>query len=122
MFKTTFEKFPSKVVRCQSYKSFSGSFLRRNILSDANLIQSEDARSLQSVISKNHNTNTPFKKRSLRENDKLHITSRIRKQIKTRSRLKNQAKKIRKEEDIKAYKKQRSLVQKLNRKVKKDFL
>ena len=40
----------------------------------------------------------------------------------TRSRLKNKANKSGKEEDLKAYKKQRNLVLKLNRKAKKNFL
>ena len=40
----------------------------------------------------------------------------------TRSRLKNQANKSAKEDDLKAYKKQRNLVLKLNRKAKKNFL
>ena len=39
-----------------------------------------------------------------------------------RSRLKNKANKSGKEEDLKAYKKQRNLVLKLNRKTKKNFL
>ena len=39
-----------------------------------------------------------------------------------RSRLKNKANKSRKEEDLKAYKKQQNLVLKLNRKAKKNFL
>ena len=39
-----------------------------------------------------------------------------------RSRLKNKANKSGKEEDLKAYKKQRNLVLKLNRKAKKNFL
>ena len=40
----------------------------------------------------------------------------------TRSRIKNKANKSGKEEDLKAYKKQRNLVLKLNRKAKKNFL
>ena len=40
----------------------------------------------------------------------------------TRSRLKNKANKSGKEEDLKAYEKQRNLVLKLNRKAKKNFL
>ena len=39
----------------------------------------------------------------------------------TRSRLKNKANKSGKEEDLKAYKKQRNLVLKLNRKATKNF-
>ena len=44
------------------------------------------------------------------------------KEIMTRSRLNNKANKNGKEEDIKAYKKQRNLVIKINRKLKKDTL
>ena len=50
------------------------------------------------------------------------MTFLIRKEIMTRSRLKNKANKSGKEEDLKTYKKQRNLVLKLNRKAKKNFL
>ena len=50
------------------------------------------------------------------------MTFLIRKEIMTRSRLKNKANKSGKEEDLKTYKKQRNLVLKLNRKAEKNFL
>ena len=47
------------------------------------------------------------------------LTSLIRKEIMARPRLKNKANKSGKEEDLKAYKKQRNLVLTLHRKAKK---
>ena len=71
---------------------------------------------------KSLNAVASFKKRTVRGNNKLHLTSLIKKEIMTRSRLKNKANKSWKEENLKAYKKQRNLVLKLNRKAKKNFL
>ena len=96
--------------------------LKNKFKSEAYTIQSGDLGSLKTVIIKSLNTVAPFKKRIVRGNNKPHITSLIRKEIMTRSRLKNKANKSGKEEDLKAYKKQRNLVLKLNRKAKKNFL
>ena len=78
--------------------------------------------SLKIIIIKSLNLVAPFKKHIVRGNNRPHLTSLIRKEIMTRSRLKNKANKSGKEEDLKAYKKQRNLVLKLNRKAKKNFL
>ena len=59
---------------------------------------------MKTVIIKSLNTVAPFKKRIVRGNNKPHITSLIRKEIMTGSRLKSKANKKEKEEDLKAYK------------------
>ena len=63
-----------------------------------------------------------MKKIVLRGNNKLHITSHLRKAIMKRSRYKNKANEIGKPADKTDYKTQRNLVIKLNKEPKKSFL
>ena len=110
MLKTRFEIFSSKEIRYRSYKDVSKNSLIRKIESDANLIQSGDLESLQTVISKSPSTNFVFKNVYQEEIANLTwnvIFSHIQKGIMTRSRLKSKANKSRKEEYMKAYKKQK---------------
>ena len=120
--KTTYERFPPKLLTYRSYEHSWNDSLKNKFKSEAYAIQSGDIGSLKTVIIKSLNTVAPFKKRIVRGNNKPHITSLIRKEIMTRSRLKSKANKSGKEEDLKAYKKPRNLVLKLNRKAKKNLL
>ena len=108
--KTTYERFPPKLITYRSYGNSWNESLKNKFESEAYAIQSEDIGSLKTVIIKSLNTVAPFKKQIVRGNNKPHITSLIRKEIMTRSRLKNKANKSGKEEDLKACKKQRNLV------------
>ena len=120
MLKTTYERFSPKLLTYRSYKNSWNDSLRNKFKSEAYPIQSGDIGSLKTVTIKSLNTVAPFKKRIVRGNNKPHITSFIRKKIMTRSTLKNKANKSGKEEDLKAYKKQRNLFLKLSQ--KKNFL
>ena len=122
MLKTTYERFPPNLLTYRSYEYSWNDFLKNKFESGSYAIQSGDIGSLKTAIIKSLNAVAPFKKRIVRGNNKPHLTSLIRKEIMTRSRLKNKANKSGKEEDLKAYKKQRNLVLKLNRKAKKNFL
>ena len=121
MLKTTYQRFPPKLLTYRSYEQFWNDSLKNRFESETYAIQSGDIRSLKTAIIKSFNAVASFKKRIARGNNKLHLTSLVRKEIMTSSRLKNKAKKSGKEEDLKAYK-QRNLVLKLNRKAKKKFL
>ena len=118
--KTTYERFPPKLLTCRSYEHSWNDSLENEFESEAYAITG-DTGSLKTAIIKSLNAAAPFKKRIIRRNNKPHLTSLIRKKIMTRSRLKNKANKSGKEEDLKAYKKQRNLVLKLNKKAKKNF-
>ena len=120
--KTTYGRFPPKLLTYRSYEHSWNDSLKNKFKSEAHAIQSGDTGSLETVIIKSLNTVAPFKKRIVRGSNKPHITSLIRKEIMIRSRLKNKANKSGKEEDLKAYKKQRNRVLKLNRKAKKILL
>ena len=112
--KTTYERFPPKLLTYRSYEHPLNDSLKNKFKSEAYTIQSRHFGSLKSVF-----TVAPFEKRIVRENIKPHLTSLIRKETKARSRLKNKANKNGKKEDLKAYKKQQNLVLKLKRKTKK---
>ena len=120
--KTTYERFPPKLLTYRSYEHSWNDSLKNKFEAEAYAIQSGDIGSLRTAIIKSLNAVAPFKKRIVRGNSKLHLTSLIRKEIMTRSRFKNKANKSDKEEDLKAYQKQRNLVLKLNKKAKKNFL
>ena len=122
MLKATYERFPPKLLTYRSYKHSWNNSLKNKFESEAYAIQSGDTESLKTAIIKSLNAVASFKKRIVRGNNKPHLTSLIRKEIMTRSRLKNKANKSGKKEDLKAYKKQQNLVLKLNRKTKKNFL
>ena len=87
--------------------------LKNKFESEAYAIQSGYIGSLKTVIIESLNAVAPY------INNKPRLTSLIKKEIMTRSRLKNKTNKSGKEEDLKAYKKQRNLVLKVNRKAKK---
>ena len=122
MLKTTYECFPPKLIHYRNYKDLSQNHLHNKHAPDAAFIQPGDIGSLQTAIVKTINKEAPIKKRMVRGNNKPHVTSMIRKEIMTRSRLKNKANKSGRVEDRKAYKKQRNLVLELNRKAKKEFI
>ena len=87
--KTTYERFPPKLLTYRSYEHSWNDSLVNKFKSEAYATQSGDIGSLKSVITKNLKTVVPFKKRIVRGNNKPHITSFIREKIMTRSKLKN---------------------------------
>ena len=92
--KTTHERFSPKLLTYRSYEQSWNESLKNKFKSEAYAIQSGDTGSLKTVIIKSLNTVAPFKKRIVRGNNKPHIISLIRKEIMTRSRLKNKVKRI----------------------------
>ena len=100
-------------------RTFLNDSLKNKFKSEAYTIHSGYIGSPKTVIVKSFNTVASFKKRIVWGNNKPHLTYLIRKEIMTRSRLKNNANKSGKVEDLKACKKQQNLVLKLNRKAKK---
>ena len=96
--KTTYERFPPKLQTYQSYEhSWNGS-LKNKFESEAYAIQSGYIGSLKTVIIESLNAVAPY------INNKPRLTSLIKKEIMTRSRLKNKTNKSGKEEDLKAHK------------------
>ena len=122
MLKTKYQRIPPKIFTFRSYKIFSEDQFKKSIRSDSSCIEVGNLNSLQNVIEKRLNQFAPLKQITLRGNNKPHMTSQLRKAIMKRSRLKNKANKSGKLDDKIAYKKQRNLVVKLNKDIKKSFL
>ena len=87
MLKATNERFPPKLLTYRSYKHSWNNSLKNKFESEAYTIQSGDTESLKTAIIKSLNAVASFKKRIVRGNNKPHLTSLIRKEIMTRSRL-----------------------------------
>ena len=83
MLKTTYERFPPKLLTYRSYEHSWNDSLKNKFESEAYAIQSGDIRSLKTAIRKSLNAVAPFKKRIVREkknaqyrkNTKLQIFS-----------------------------------------------
>ena len=91
--KITYERFPTKLLTYRSYEyAWNYSIINKFEL-EAQAIQSGDIGSLKSVITKKSlNTVALLKKGIVCGNNKLDITSLIRKEITARSMLKNKKK------------------------------
>ena len=83
MLKTTYERFPPKLIHYRNYKDLSQNYLHNKYATNAASIQSRDIVSLQTAIVKTINEEAPIKKRMARGNNKPHVTSMIRKEIMT---------------------------------------
>ena len=110
-------EFSSQLSSYRSYKNFTEDQFKEAIISDCSYIEYGNLTSLQHVIEKRLDQFAPIKKIVLRENDKPHMTSQLRKAIIKRSRLNNKANKSGKPAD----KTQRNFVVKLNKEAKKTF-
>ena len=94
MLKTTYERFPPKLLTYQSYEHSWNDSLKNKFESETYAIQSGDIGSLKTAIIKCLNEVAPFKKRILRGNNKPHLTSLIIKEIMTSQDLKTRQIKV----------------------------
>ena len=85
MLKTTYERFPPKLLTYRSYEHSWNDSLKNKFESETYAIQSGDIGSLKTAIIKSLNAAAPFEKRTLQGNNKPHLTSLIRNEIMTRS-------------------------------------
>ena len=117
MMKTTFEK-ESLVYR--NYKNFNFNIFKSELLSK---LHHDDVTftSFENNFVKVLNQQAPKKSKVFRGNQKPHLNKSLRAAIMKRSRVKNKATKFQLLADLSKYKKQRSLVVKLNKKHKKEY-
>ena len=120
MMKTTFEKEESKVLVYRNYKNFNFNSFKSELLSK---LHHDDVTftSFENNFVKVLNQQAPKKSTVFRGNQKPHLNKSLRAAIMKRSRLKNKAIKFQLLADLSKYKKQRSLVVKLNKKHKKEY-
>ena len=77
--------------------------------------------SFEGQVGKLLDKHAPYKKATIRGNNKAHVSNEMRKEIMCRTRYKNIANKTRNEEDIRRYKRQTNKIVKLNKVAKKRY-
>ena len=120
MMKTTFEKEESKVLIYRGYKNFNFNSFKSELLSKFyhnNVTFTSFENNFVNVL----NQQAPKKSKVFRGDQKPHLNKSLRAAIMKRSRLKNIANKSQLPADLSKYKKQRNLVDKCNKKHKKEY-
>jgi len=118
MFRTTYEKSPSQILHYRSFRKFSEEAFRGDLIKALSKIEYGDFDSFITLLESVLDAHAPKKKRTIRGNQKPHLTKTLRKAIMTRSFLKNKANKTGDPFFYKLYKKQRNYIVSLNRKAK----
>ena len=120
MMKLKFKKLPPQKIIYRNYSKFnSNDFvndIERKIPQDENNLTRLNG-NLEDIMNKH----APLKTKFIRENNQAHVSKELRKEIMTRSRLKNKYNKSKSEEDLNVCKRQRNHIVSLNRKQKKLF-
>ena len=120
-FKCRLTKLPPVKISYRNYKNFNQTNFENELsrnLSDENNI---DYDRFQHIFETTLDIYAPLKTKLIRGDSKPHFNRQLRKEIMKRSHLKNIANKSGNEEDKLAYKRQRNLVVKLNKKQKRLF-
>lgn len=119
MLKTQYVKLPPLKISYRCYKNFDETYFLEDISrSMANISNYDDFRSIFTSLLDRH---APLKTKFLRANNRPHVSKTLRKAIMKRSRLKRVANTSGKDDDVRAFKKQRNLVVNINRQDKKTF-
>ena len=119
MFKTTYDKSPPHIVHYRSYRNFSVDNFRRDISKSLmDNVTGGDFDLFNSIFEKVLDAHAPKKKRTIRGNQKPHLTKTLRKAIMRRSFLKNKANTTGDPYFYYMYKKQRNYIVNLNEKAK----
>ena len=75
----------------------------------------ENYNEFEGLVEKLLDKHAPYKKATIRGNNKPHVSKEMRKEIMCRTRFKKIANKTHNEEDIRRYKRQRNKIVKLNK-------
>ena len=118
MMKLKFKKLLPQKIIYRDYSKFDSKCyvndFEKNIPSNENNLEKLNVK-LKDIMSKH----APHKTKFIRGNNQAHVTKELRKEILTRSRLKNIYNKSKSEKDYTAYKRQRNRVVSINRRQKK---
>ena len=118
--RTHINKAPPKTLKYRFYKNFNKDYFESEIYEKTKEINDFDE--FQNIFKNIFNENAPLKTKALRANNKPFMDKILRKNIMTRSKLKNIFNKTNNMEDWSAYKKQRNICTKQLRKNKKKLL
>ena len=123
MLRSTYHRKPPKTVPYRCYRKFvkqNFEYDLANELYDKNL-DIGDYNTFEDVFESVLDKHDPMKSKQIRGNEKPHVNKELRKAIMKRSRLWNIFIKSKHSSDLNAYRVQRNLVTKLNKKAKKSF-
>ena len=124
VFKATFKKRAPTLIKYRNYSQFNDDFFRSNLASA--LLLNLDLRSISyeefyNIFMYVLNKHAPLKTKVIRANNIPYMNKNLRKEVMTRSRLKNNFNKDPSVENGNAYKKQRNLCVNLFRKAKREY-
>ena len=118
MMKLKFIKLPPKKISYRDFSTFNSEKYTNEV--ESKIAQDEtDLAKLNRALEDIMNKHAPLKTKIVRENNQAHMTKELRKEIMTRSRLKNTYNKSKNLKDLDAFKRQRNRVVAMNRKQKK---
>ena len=120
MFKASFEKAPPKVIEYRSFKNFDEACFRSDLCRNFQC-DFQDFEAFSNTFENILDTHAPLKKRTIRGNQKPHITKAVRKAIMVRTFYKNKAKATGNTKFKTLYRKQRNVIVNLNRKAKRKY-
>ena len=118
MMKMKFLKLPPKKISYRNYSKFDYENYMNDVKSKIPIGETDLAK-LNGDLEDIMNQHAPLKTKIVRGNNQAHMTKELRKEIMTRSRLKNTYNKTKSLKNYEAYKKQRNHVVTINRKQKK---
>ena len=119
MLKSTYEKIPAKEISYRCYKNFSLEKFNKELTISLKTSKPRTYIHFQNTFERVLQLHAPIKKKTIRGNNKPHVSKKLRKEIMKRSYLKSIANKTNDPEDVLNYKRQRNLVTKLNKIEKK---
>ena len=120
MMKMKFCKLPPKKITYRDFSKLNSEKYKDEIKAEIFCDETNLAK-LNSCLESIMDRHAPFKTKMIRGNNQAHMTKELRKEIMTRSRLKNIYSKSQNLKDLNAYKIQRNYVVTMNRKQKKSF-
>ena len=111
--KTTFPKAQPKTIYYRDYKNFDLTKFRAELREELKKSEGNGYFSFEVTFLRVLEKHAPMKKKVLRANDKPYMTKTLRKAIMRRSSLKNKYLKVKSDESLKAFKKQKNYTRRL---------
>ena len=119
--KTTYTKLPPKIIQYRDYNKFSETDFLMDLSNALCSMIPENCNEFEGQVGKILDKHAPYKKATIRGNNKPHVSKEMRKEIMCRTRFKSIANKTRNEEDIRRCKRQRNEIIKLKKIAKKRY-
>ena len=120
--KASYCKLPPKKIFYRCYKNFFQINFDNDLLRNMSIFYSSnfDYNTFENIFESVLDKHAPLKSKTIRGNEKPHMNKCLKKAIMKRTRLWNKYRKTRCSEDLSAYRRQRNLITKINKKAKLD--